>query len=610
MQKLVGCFQIELGQAQLKTLMNGMFAGDSGNSGKVKTLIHGQSALSTRHAETLSQDGISVSVLGTPLWHDATLAAVQKESGNAAALLQAYRSGGQECLQKIRGAFAIALIDEEKSRQIYAIDRMGIYGLYYHHAPSGQLIVATDLASIGKFPQVSLTIDPQGIFNYLYFEMVPSPGTIYQGVNKLQPGQCLVIDANGLQTPFYWNPRFEIDNHSDIAWLSDKLRSLLDNAVKRCDVDQNSGAFLSGGLDSSTVVGVYSKLSPRPRSFSIGFDAKGFDEIEFARISAKQFNSELIEYYVTPADVADAVQKIAAYYEEPFGNASAIPTYYCAKLARDHGVNKLLAGDGGDELFAGNARYAQQKIFELYFSVPSLLRKGLVEPLATAMPFGDALWPIRKLRSYIKQANVRLPHRLQSYNFLEREGIANIFHPDFLATVNVNAPAQAYQSTYDRADAGDILNKMLFLDWKFTLADNDLRKVSHMCHLAGIDVRYPMLDEDLVAFSCQVPPALKLKGVKLRYFYKNALADFLPEATLNKSKHGFGLPFGVWLKNDPALQALAFDNLSRIKARGIFSENFVDTLIQQHKEGHANYYGVMIWAVMMLELWLTTHQAS
>jgi len=610
MQKLVGCFQIELGQAQLKTLMNGMFAGDSGNSGKVKTLIHGQSALSTRHAETLSQDGISVSVLGTPLWHDATLAAVQKESGNAAALLQAYRSGGQECLQKIRGAFAIALIDEEKSRQIYAIDRMGIYGLYYHHAPSGQLIVATDLASIGKFPQVSLTIDPQGIFNYLYFEMVPSPGTIYQGVNKLQPGQCLVIDANGLQTPFYWNPRFEIDNHSDIAWLSDKLRSLLDNAVKRCDVDQNSGAFLSGGLDSSTVVGVYSKLSPRPRSFSIGFDAKGFDEIEFARISAKQFNSELIEYYVTPADVADAVQKIAAYYEEPFGNASAIPTYYCAKLARDHGVNKLLAGDGGDELFAGNARYAQQKIFELYFSVPSLLRKGLVEPLATAMPFGDALWPIRKLRSYIKQANVRLPHRLQSYNFLEREGIASIFHPDFLATVNVNAPAQAYQSTYDRADAGDILNKMLFLDWKFTLADNDLRKVSHMCHLAGIDVRYPMLDEDLVAFSCQVPPALKLKGVKLRYFYKNALADFLPEATLNKSKHGFGLPFGVWLKNDPALQALAFDNLSRIKARGIFSENFVDTLIQQHKEGHANYYGVMIWAVMMLELWLTTHQAS
>ena len=609
MKRLVGCHQIELDQAALEKLLT--VVADDGNTSRyhktVESWHSGQSALASVNADKLSRDGISVSIIGNPFWRDSELTQLQKSSGNAAALLKAYQVSGRQCLDKIGGAFAFALMDRQKDRQIYAIDRMGIHGLYYHVDAQGQLVVASELASLRAFPHIGFDIDAQGIFNYLYFHMLPSPGTIYRKIHKLQPGQCLIVNAKGIDTPFYWNPKFDVDHSSGFSQLSDKLRSLLEAAVARCDIDDHSGAFLSGGLDSTTVVGVYSKLTPNARSFSIGFDAKGFDEIEYARISAKHFHSQLIEYYVTPADVADAVQKIAAYYEEPFGNASAIPTYYCAKLAKEHGVTKLLAGDGGDELFAGNARYAQQKVFELYFLLPAFLRQGVVEPLARSMPFGDSLWPIRKLRSYIQQANIRLPHRLQSYNFIDREGVSNIFHADFLASVDINDPALGYQDIYQRTQAPDKLNKMLFLDWKYTLADNDLRKVNHMCHLAGVDVCYPMLDEDLVAFSCVVPPAMKLKGVKLRHFYKKALADFLPPQTLTKSKHGFGLPFGVWLKNDPKLQELAFDNLSRIKSRGFFTPSFVDTLIQQHREGHANYYGDMIWAVMMLELWLDAH---
>jgi len=610
MQKLIGCYQIELAQAALEAQLQGCLTDHEQGATTIvtHTQAKGQSGLGSLNGSNYSQDGVHVCVLGTPSWRENDLAHIQKHSGDAAALCNAYQRYGQRCLEFIAGPFACAIVDNTKNLQFYAIDRLGIHGLYYYSFANGRVIVSSDLISIKQFPQVSLDIDSQGIFNYLYFHMVPSPGSIYSGVAKLEPGQYLLVDAQGIKPTFYWNPQFVEDKSSSEAALAEKLHQLLESAVKRCNIDEHSGAFLSGGLDSSTVVGVYSKLHAKTRSFSIGFDAKGFDEIEFARISAKHFKSELIEYYVTPADVADAVQKIAAYYEEPFGNASAIPTYYCAKLAKQHGVTKLLAGDGGDELFAGNARYAQQKVFELYYLLPTFMRKALVEPLAAIVPFGDSIFPIRKLRSYIKQANIRLPHRLQSYNFLEREGIQSIFHEDFLSAIDSQAPGRALQVTYDRANSVDSLNKMLFLDWKYTLADNDLRKVNHMCHLAGVDVCYPMLDEDLVNFSCAVPAALKLNGVKLRYFYKQAMIKFLPQATLNKSKHGFGLPFGVWLKTDPALQALAFDNLSRVKSRGIFQPRFVDTLIQQHRDGHANYYGDMIWAVMMLELWLTAHQ--
>ena len=623
MKRLGGCHRILHDAEKIKTWTHGVQSHALIHDNKIKNEVvdfshftgdlsagdQSVSALFSVNGESLSKDGICVHIIGEPYWHDNEFVQMQNTDGNAAVVLKLYQAVGQACLEKISGPFALAIIDNISKKQIYAIDRIGIFGLYYHIGESNEAVVSTELQTLAKFPHISLEIDPQGIFNYLYFHMVPSPGTIYRGIKKLEPGQCLVVSSAISYTELYWNPEFKVDKQSGFTQLAKRLKSLLHAAVARSGINEQSGAFLSGGLDSTTVVGVYAELSKHPRSFSIGFDAKGFDEIEYARISASHYHARLTEYYVTPADVADAVQKIAAYYEEPFGNASAIPTYYCAKLARENGVSRLLAGDGGDELFAGNARYAQQKVFEWYFLIPWILRRGLIEPIAKFFPAGEKIMPVRKLRSYIKQANIRLPYRLHSYNFLDREGVDAIFHPDFLASIDTQQPAKLFNDTYQRSRASDKLNKMLYLDWKFTLADNDLRKVNHMCHLAGIEVCYPMLDDAMVDFSCEVPPSLKLKGLKLRYFYKNALADFLPPQTLTKSKHGFGLPFGVWLKNDPALQALANENLANMKSRGIFSETFIDTLIEQHREGHANYYGDMIWAVMMLELWLSAHQS-
>lgn len=610
MKKLIGCYGLDLERSTLEQTLNQILKDEDKAQCNLCSLAieNKQAAIGSALADNFSADGISVSLLGNPLWSDSALQRMQQEHGHAAALRQAYLSSGVKCLEAIRGPFAFMVYDQPNSQFFCAIDRVGIFGLYYHRDKQGGLSVASELSALRQFPRQQFSVDPQAIFHFLYFHMVPSPGTIYQDVYKLQPGQCLLASEQGVNISFYWTPRFEPDKRSSEAQLSASLREHLQTAVSRCNINQHSGAFLSGGLDSSTVVGMYAKISKRPRAFSIGFDSKGFDEIEFARASAKHFNSELIEYYVTPADVVDAVEKIAAYYEEPFGNASAIPTYYCAKLAKQHGIDNMLAGDGGDELFAGNARYAEQKVFELYYLLPAFMRKGLLEPTAKLVPFGNAIWPVRKLRAYIDQANIRLPHRLERYNFLEREGVENMLSAELLSSINRNAPHDELQHTYDRAEANDKLNRMLFLDWKFTLADNDLRKVSHMCHLAGVEVCYPMLDEDLLDFSCRVPPSLKLKGVKLRHFYKRALADFLPPHTISKSKHGFGLPFGQWLKKDPALQALAFDSLSKIESRGYFAPSFIQTLIKQHQDGHASYYGDMIWAVMMLEIWLSKHK--
>jgi asparagine synthase (glutamine-hydrolysing) len=298
--------------------------------------------------------------------------------------------------------------------------------------------------------------------------------------------------------------------------------------------------------------------------------------------------------------VLQAIPLIAQAYDEPFGNASAIPAYYCAKFAREQGVTQLLAGDGGDEIFAGNSRYAKQKMFDIYRHIPGIA-KAFLEPLAFN------LLMLRKVKSYIEQANIPMPERLETYNFLHRMPLAEIFAEDFLKQVNPDLPLQNLHNTYHRTPTDDLVKRMLFLDNKFTLADNDLRKVNRMCEFAGVDVRYPMLQENLVALAASIPSSWLMQGFELRSFYREGMKGFLPAETLAKSKQGFGLPFGVWMSTDKELKEFAEANLQGIAKRGFLNPAYIENLVQLHQSGHASYYGVMIWLLVMLEQWLLTH---
>ena len=255
---------------------------------------------------------------------------------------------------------------------------------------------------------------------------------------------------------------------------------------------------------------------------------------------------------------------MAEAYEEPFGNASAIPTYHCAVLARAHGVGLLLAGDGGDELFGGNERYAADHIFRRYHKIPAWLRRGVIEPALNAAPLAGV---VDKGRRYVRRANIPHPDRFFSYNFVSALGARKIFDEPFLARVEPDRLLDEARAHYARPEAESEINRLLYLDVKMALTDNDLRKVAGMCESARVGVRFPYLDPGLMAFSGTIPAELKVRGKEKRILFKRAFRDLLPEEIIRKTKHGFGLPVGRWLKTKAVLRDLLHDTLTSRSAR-------------------------------------------
>lgn len=522
---------------------------------------------------------------------------------NAQFVHSTYLREGISTLNRLSGSFALCIMDMSNRKTLIAIDKAGIGSLFYAIA-KGQLIFGSNARSILKHPNSNNEINQQGIFDYIYFHMLPSPRCIFTGMEKLLPGEYLLFDENKARKNFYWQPSYQECQNTKLAELEHEFMEILESSVRRSVVGTKAGAFLSGGTDSSTISGMFRKINKSSvDTYSIGFHADGFDETTYARIASKYFDTTPHEYYLTPQDVVDAIPLIAKAYDEPFGNASAVPAFYCAKLAQSDGLTTLLAGDGGDELFAGNERYAKQKIFEFYLQIPVGLRRLIIEPTIFNLPYSEKIPLISKAQSYINQANIPLPMRLETYNQLHRVSLADIFESEFLAMVDINEPKNLLRMTYERAQTKSTLNKMLYLDLKFTLADNDLRKVNHMCELAQMEVQYPFLDDEFLRFSSQLPSNLKLHRLKLRYFFKHALRNFLPIEILQKSKKGFGLPFGIWMQNYQPLNEIAHESILSLSRRGIVKPEFINSLIFQFKT-HQKYFGVIIWVLMMLEQWI------
>lgn len=526
----------------------------------------------------------------------------------AAALAAVLQDRWAGALADIGGDFAIAAWSPGRRRGLLAIDRMGAHQLVYTSSAEGVAFGST-LDMIAAAPGVRRRLSEQALYDYLYFHVSPGPTTAYQGMLRVPAGEYVEFDEHTPSAPVaYWRMQFRDARDTtpvDLAALKDEFKALLEQAVRDAAQEVPVGSFLSGGTDSSTVSGMLGRAGNGPaRTFSIGFDQPGYDETAYARIAAQHFGLEHHEYYVTPSDVVDAVPKIAAAYDQPFGNASAVPTYFCAKFAREHGVQRLLAGDGGDELFGGNERYARQYLLSLYERVPDLLKSGLIEPLLLSAPLIGTIFPFRKLRSYVLQARPPMPLRYESYNLLQHLGAQNMLCPDFLASIDVEHPRRLLGQAHAPFAAEQLVDQMLGIDFRFTLNDGDLPKVGNMCNLAGIDVAYPLLDDRLIEFSGRLPAHMKLRGTHLRWFFKEALRDFLPNEIITKKKHGFGLPVGQWLMSHKPLFDLARDGMGVLTRRRIVREDFVAELVGPRMQEDAGYFGNMIWVLMMLGLWL------
>lgn len=541
--------------------------------------------------------------LGRPGFREPELQQINTRQGAAAAWARAFKLFGDAAVEHATGRFCVISLQDDARQATLATDRYGTWPLCYA-LQDGQLHFS-DRAD--RVPGVPQQLSSQSVFDYLFFHMIPAPATIFDGVARLPHGHLLKWQHGKLECRRWWNPHFDEQATPRFDDAKARFLQIVEDSVQHDAEGARVGCFLSGGTDSSTVTGMLCKVLGQPaRAYSIGFDASGYDEMEYARIAAKRFGAEHHEYYVTPDDLVDGIPKVATHYDQPFGNSSALPGWICAMRAREDGIERMLAGDGGDELFGGNTRYAKQRIFGWYDGIPSPLRRGLLEP-TLALPGMDRIPVVKKGVSYVEQARVPMPDRIHMYNMLVRLGMDTVFEPDFLARVDTQHPNVEQRTVWHATHARSHINRMLHYDWKYTLADNDLPKVIGTTQLAGIDVAFPLLSDALTDFSTTLPPEWKLKRLTLRWFFKEALRGFLPDEIITKKKHGFGLPFGVWACQHAGLKALAADALGSFRGRGIVRPAFIDELLNTHLPAHPGYYGEMVWILMMMELWMRNH---
>jgi len=524
----------------------------------------------------------------------------------AAVLAAMYERRGEAFVERLRGAFSVVIWDRRERRLIAATDGFGIKRLAWYEDENGVLIgsrVDALARSLGR----DLEIEPAAIANVLNFSSNLAPLTIFKKIRRLIPGSLLVVSDGRVRCEKYWSMRYYSGGRSSEEKLSSELERVVQSSVSAhiagCPKDQ-VGAFLSGGTDSSTVLGMMSRAAQPPvKSFSIGFDEERFNEMEYAELAARHFHSRHYTYNVTASDCFDALPKMVTAFDEPFGNSSAIPTYFCAKLAAEQGVRILLAGDGGDELFGGNERYATDKIFQVYHSLPAFVRKGVIEPAAAVLPGG--LWPVRRARNYLRRANMPGAERMFSFQFLRTHTLQEVFTPDFVSALGQYTILDIPADHYSRAAARDHLDRLLYVDVNITLGDNDLPKVTSMSELAGIQTRFPFLDRSVAEFSGRIPARLKVKGFNKRYLFKRAFRNLLPPEIIKKKKHGFGIPVASWMKSDKRMRELSHDTLlsNRTLERGYFKKAFIEKFFQENEATDDPYYGDILWTVLVLELW-------
>ncbi|HET6936877.1 MAG TPA: asparagine synthase-related protein, partial [Candidatus Angelobacter sp.] len=421
-----------------------------------------------------------------------------------------YLRYGLEFFSRLRGSFALAIWDSRSEEMLIAVDRFAALPLSYY-ASDSELIFASQPRGIFASGRVQKEIDPDAVIAFLNYSVVPAPQSAFQSLAKI-PGGCYLVWKRGkFALRRYWDLLYSEIEDRPVKQLADALLTSMSEAVKSYAADvenQELGCFLSGGTDSSSILGLLTRHRGKTvNAFSIGFSEERFNELEYAFIAAKTFDANHSICLLSPEQTFPDVTAIAAAYDEPFGNSSVLPTFACLKLAREHGIKVMLAGDGGDELFGGNERYRTEQIYGLYNRVPSSLRRYLIEPLAYGLP---ALGPVGKARRYIERVRTGNPERYFQWLLLQTFPAEKVLSPEIQPTNGHSDLLRIARRHYEMAPASSELNRLLYIDIKMTLGDNDLPKVVRAAELAGVSVRFPYLDHPLADFSGRLPANLKV----------------------------------------------------------------------------------------------------
>ncbi|HEX3558977.1 MAG TPA: asparagine synthase (glutamine-hydrolyzing) [Pyrinomonadaceae bacterium] len=515
------------------------------------------------------------------------------------AIVHAFEEYGERCVDHLRGMFAFAIWDERARRLFVARDRAGKKPLYYTVTPRGTFVFGSELKSLLEHEEVGRETNAEALDAYLTLGYVPEPLSIFRDVHKLPPGHHLTFADGRVTVKSYWDFRYEpVEEVRRAEEYVEELRGLLDEAVRlRLIADVPLGAFLSGGVDSSTVVGLMARHTNRPvKTFSIGFHEDSYNELKYARVAAERFGTEHTEFIVTP-DICDIVDELVWHFDEPFADSSAIPTYMVSKLAREH-VKVVLSGDGGDELFAGYTRYVTDTRRSGFARLPRFLRQGVMRPLSVRLPHGA------RGRNYLHNVALDPVERyLDSVSVFTKLKRLSLYTEDFRQQLSADdLAARRFHDYAANARTGEALDRLLYIDSKTYLPGDILTKVDRMSMAASLEARVPLLDHKLIEFVTRIPAALKMRGLETKHIFKRAVRDLVPAEILDRPKQGFGVPIEQWINHQ--LRGRIRETLGepRARQRGYVEPRYVQTLLDEHERGRRDH-STQLWALFMLELW-------
>jgi len=515
-----------------------------------------------------------------------------------------YDEYGVDCLDHLRGMFAFAIWDAKEKTLFLARDRVGKKPLLYSHQVNGDLIFGSEFQALLKHPAISREVDNDAIDSYLSYLCVPAPQTAFKQIRKLEPGHWLRWKAGRIETKRYWQPDFSKKiKITENEAIEETTRILRESTRLRLISEVPLGAFLSGGVDSSTVVALMAQESDTPvKTFSIGFDEKDFSELKYARRVAEHVGAEYNEFIVQP-NAFDVIPTLVEHYGEPYADSSAIPTYYVAKETRKY-VTVALNGDGGDESFAGYERYAAMRIAEKYSRIPAPLRNILFETPVGLLPTSELKRSrFRDAKRFLKAANLPRTERYFRWTTtFNPETKPELYTRDFAASVSTVNASDLLDHWFATANGSGTLDATLLTDQMTYLPNDLLVKVDIASMANSLEARSPFLDHHLIEFAASLPENIKMRGVETKSLLKKVAARLVPKDVVYRRKMGFGVPIGKWFRGEMKDFVRGILLSDKALRRGIIKPEALTRYVAEHTSAKRDH-SFQLWTLLMLELW-------